>query len=163
MFQLREFNTNDVAPLVAILNDPEVTRYLSTKIPQPYTQQDALWWIEEGSKQGYIRAICDGQQLIGCIGVNPGEFEYQCSGELGYWLAKSHWGRGITHQAVLQIVTAVFNDTNIARVFASVFDENHASIKLLKKSGFEQEAILKRAIFKAGHFYDCHIFSVLKP
>lgn len=163
MFKLRPFQANDVDNMVVILNDPNVVRYLSTKIPQPYTEQDAMWWVNEGSKHGYVRAICDGQQLIGCIGVNPGEFEYERSGEIGYWLAKSHWRKGITHKAILHITSEVFSETNIERIFAAVFDDNHASMKLLEKSGFEQEAVLKHAIFKNERFYNNHIFALLKP
>ncbi|PCK31219.1 GNAT family N-acetyltransferase [Pseudoalteromonas piscicida] len=162
MYTLRSFQLSDKARLIAILNDPDITRYLSTKIPQPYTEQDALWWINEGSKLGYIRAICEGDLLIGCIGVTPGEFEYERSGEIGYWLEKSHWRRGVAHFAIQKLIKVVFSESKIERIFASVFDGNVASMKLLQKSGFEQEAVLKRAIFKQGIFYDNHLFAILK-
>ncbi|HCB09639.1 MAG TPA: GNAT family N-acetyltransferase, partial [Alteromonas sp.] len=49
MITLRSFVPADVPELVKLLNDGAVTRFLSTKIPQPYTPDDASWWVEEGS------------------------------------------------------------------------------------------------------------------
>ena len=162
MIELRGFKEEDIAQLTHILNDAEVSKYLSTKIPQPYTKQDAHWWINAGSKTGIIKAISKQGLLIGCIGVNRGQFEYERCGEIGYWLAKDSWRQGITKTAIQQMTDFVFSNTNIERIYASVFSENKASMALLLKSGFAQEGILRRAIYKNGQFYDNHIFAKLK-
>jgi len=162
MVELRDFNERDVVDLVTILNDENVTRYLSTKIPSPYTSEDAMWWVEEGSKTGIIKAISIHDQLVGCIGVTPGEFEYERSGEVGYWLARQHWGKGIASQALSQLVDLVFSSTPLIRLYATVFSGNVASQKLLLKSGFIEEARLQSAIFKQGQIFDSHIFAKIK-
>lgn len=162
MIDLRDFRQEDIEPLVIILNDPDVTQYLSTKIPQPYTQDDALWWVNEGSKLGYIKAITLDGVLVGCIGVNRGEFEYSRSGEIGYWLAKPYWRQGITSLAIGRMLDFVFTQTDIERIFAAVFSDNQPSMRLLLKSGFSQEAVLQKAIYKNGHFYHSHIFTFLR-
>jgi RimJ/RimL family protein N-acetyltransferase len=159
---LRAFQDQDTTALCCILNTPEVTRYLSSKIPYPYTEHDAKWWIVCGSKQGLIKAIIFEEQLIGCIGIIPGEFEYQRNGEIGYWLAKEHWGQGFMQQAITIMLKDVFHNTKLERVYAAVFSDNLNSKKVLSKVGFNPEAILKRAIYKNQHFYDNHIFSILK-
>lgn len=159
---LRPFKKSDVTQLVSILNDAEVTRYLSSKIPSPYTTDDAIWWIAKGSKQGVIRAIEYEGQLVGCIGVNRGEFEYSRSGEIGYWLAKSHWRKGITAQAIKQIVEMVFAETDIIRLFGAVFSDNLASRSLLLKCGFVKEAKMAKAIYKNNTFYDMYVFALLE-
>lgn len=162
MITLRPFKKSDVTPLVSILNDAEVARYLSSKIPSPYTPDDAIWWIEEGSQQGVIRAIEYEGQLVGCIGVNRGEFEYSRSGEIGYWLAKSHWRQGITALAIKQIIHMVFAETDIIRIFGAVFSDNLASRRLLLKCGFVEEARMAKAIYKNNTFYDKFVFALLK-
>ncbi len=162
MIVLRDFIANETETLVTVLNDEFVTQYLSTKIPSPYTQEDARWWIEEGSQSDLVKAIIFNGVLVGCIGVNRGEFEYQKSGEIGYWLAKEYWRQGITSVAIKQMTEQVFANTDIIRIFASVFSGNTASMQLLLKSGFKQEAILKNAIFKNDQLYDNHIFAKLK-
>lgn len=162
MITLRSFAPADVPELVKLLNDEAVTRFLSTKIPQPYTPDDATWWVEEGSLLAMNRAIEVNGKLAGGIGVNRGEFEYARGGELGYWLGTDFWQQGIVSAAARQIITQVFEDTDIERLFATVFSGNQASMALLRKVGFAEEAVLQRAIFKNGQFYNSHIFSLLK-
>ncbi|MBF7074445.1 GNAT family N-acetyltransferase [Glaciecola sp. MH2013] len=159
---LREFVEQDRDRLLDILNDPEVTRFLSSKIPAPYTFQDASWWIDVGSKLGYINAIEIDGTLVGCIGVDQGDFEYYRSGEIGYWLDRQHWNKGIMTKAVHEFVSKIFNTTEMTRIFASVFSGNTGSMKLLTKCGFEQEGIHYDAIFKDQVFYNNHVFAIRK-
>jgi len=162
MMILREFKQHDTFQIVTILNDKQVARYLSSKIPFPYTQADANWWVNEGAKCGIIKAIEVDGLCVGCIGITPGEFEYSRSGEIGYWLSQQYWGQGIITQAIGLITKEVFKSTNLNRIHAAVFAGNAGSIKALLKSGFNTEAILKQAIYKNGHYFDSHIFSMLK-
>lgn len=156
MISLRDFNHSDAERLVEILNDSSVNQYLSTKIPLPYTHDDAIWWIEEGSRSELVKAITFDNVLVGCIGVNRGDFEYQKSGEIGYWR------KGIMLRAIEMLTEQVFSSTDICRIFACVFSPNAPSKKLLIKAGFHEEAILKNAIFKHEQFYDNHILARLK-
>jgi ribosomal-protein-alanine N-acetyltransferase len=159
---LRDFVERDTDRLLNILNDSDVTKFLSSKIPEPYTQHDADWWIKEGSNLGYVKAIEVDGFLVGCIGINQGNFEYCRSGEIGYWLDKEYWRKGIMQQAVAVAVSDVFNSTDITRVFASVFSDNTGSISLLHKCGFELEGLHKAAIFKKQIFFDNHVFAIRK-
>ncbi|MCW8091999.1 GNAT family N-acetyltransferase [Alteromonas sp. ASW11-130] len=162
MILLRDFTENDYERLVTNLNDVSITRFLSSKIPSPYTMEDAEWWVNTGSRNNLIKAISFNGILVGCIGVNGGGFEYQRSGEIGYWLAKEYWRKGIASVAIRRMSEYVFSNTNIVRIFGSVFSGNEASMQLLLKSGFKQEAILENAIFKNGRYFDNHIFTKLK-
>ncbi len=54
MITLRDFKMSDVGRLVDILNQPSVTQFLSTKIPSPYTKEDATWphgGLKRGAKK----------------------------------------------------------------------------------------------------------------
>lgn len=162
MVSLRDFTENDVEKLVTILNNESVTQFLSSKIPSPYTHQDAIWWVNEGSKSELIKAISYKGEMVGCIGIYHGEFEYQKSGEIGYWLAQQYWRKGITLNAINQLVDYVFNNTGIVRLSAPVFSGNNPSMQLLLKAGFKEDAVLEKAIFKNGQYYNSHIFSKLR-
>ncbi len=161
MVSLRSFNDKDIEDLVEYLNDSDVTRYLTSKIPQPYTLEDAEWWISAGSKAGIVRAIVADGNFVGCIGVAEGEFENERSAEIGYWLAKAYWGRGIATTSVLEMTNYVFSNTDIIRLFAPVFSPNGGSMRVLEKSGYQLEAILKKAIYKNDTYYDSHVFAKL--
>lgn len=162
MVALRPFEHGDIDALLTILNDTDVTRYLSSKIPSPYTASDATWWINEGSRQGYVRAVTLDNVCVGCIGVVPGDFEYARSGEIGYWLSRSVWRQGIMSKAIGQVCEDVFTKSDIVRIHAAVFSENTPSMRLLEKCGFVEEAVLQQAIFKLGIFYDKHVFALVR-
>jgi len=162
MITLRDFQPQDAPHIIKTLNDEQVTRYLSSKIPFPYTHADADWWINQGSKNGIIKAIVVNGEFAGCIGITSGEFEYSHSGEIGYWLNKAHWGQGIITRAIELICEEAFAQSNLNRIFGAVFAGNIASEKALTNNGFEAEAVLKQAIYKNGVFYNSHIFSKLK-
>ena len=162
MISLRQFKDSDKIKLIEILNDPRVSEYLSSKIPSPYTAADADWWIKDGSNTGLIRAITIEDELVGCIGVSTGDFEYSKNGEIGYWLCSEHWGKGLATQAVNIITEEVFRTTEINRLYAAVFSGNTGSMRVLEKCNFLAEAILQQAIYKNGKFYDNHIFARLK-
>jgi RimJ/RimL family protein N-acetyltransferase len=162
MITLRDFNEGDTAQLLSILNDPQVVKYLSSRIPSPYTLEDAQWWISTGSKVGIIKAIELNGYLVGCIGAEIGEFEYRRSAEVGYWVARDYWRQGITTQALNSIISLVFTTTDIVRLFASVFSQNTASMQVLAKCGFELEAVHKKAIYKNDSFYNNHVYCLLR-
>ncbi|GAC06050.1 GNAT family N-acetyltransferase [Paraglaciecola chathamensis] len=159
ILSLQTFTTEHKASLIHNLNTPNVTRYLSSRIPSPYTEDDATWWIEHGSKNGIIRAIEADGEFVGCVGAEPGQFEYAYSAEVGYWLAEPFWGKGYASKALALLIDEVQNTSEIVRLHASVFAGNQASCRMLEKCGFITEGYLKRAVFKQGAFYDTHLYA----
>jgi len=159
MIRLREFSPRDTGALVELLNNRQVTRYLSTRLPFPYSEDDANWWISTGSKNGIVRAITVEEQLIGCVGAEAGDFEESRTAEIGYWVGEQFWGSGYATQAVKALTDHVFSETDIIRVYASVFSPNYASMRVLEKCGYEREGIFHKGCYKDGEFYDKHIYA----
>ena len=162
MMQLREFVAEDETLLLRYLNDPQTVQYLSERIPQPYTVDDARWWIEVGSREQIARAIEVNGQLVGSIGTIRGELEERYSAEIGYVIGREHWGKGYASQAVQMMTDYLFEQTDLVRLAATVFAPNVASVKVLEKCGYEFEARLRKSIFKNGEFYDSLIYTRLR-
>lgn len=158
---LRAFTEEDIEAVVPLLNDAEVARYLSSKIPFPYTQEDARWWVSTGSKEGINKAIEVDGNFAGVIGAAPGAFEYERSAEVGYWLGKEYWGCGIATSALGQLTHLVFSTTDIVRLYAPVFAPNVASARVLEKCGYSRESIQKSAIYKHGKLFDAYVYAKL--
>lgn len=159
MIELREFVDNDVNSIAVCANNINVSRYMASRMPYPYTNDDAKWWIEFGSKeQGLNYAIDLGGNCIGVVGVQFGECELRYSAEIGYWIAEEHWGKGIGTEAVSKMTEHVFSENNIVRLSAPVYSPNKASMRVLVKCGFTLEAIHRRAVFKNDEFMDEHVF-----
>jgi len=80
MIELRSFNESDIDPIAIYANNVNVTRYMASRMPYPYTKQDAIWWVESGNKeQGLNYAIDLGGKCVGVVGVRFGELELQYS------------------------------------------------------------------------------------
>lgn len=149
--------------MVSYMNDDRVTRYITDGVPQPYSPADAQWWIDVGSHSDLIKAIEFDGVLAGCISATPGSFEYHRSAELGYWVGREFWNRGIATQAVREFTQLMYETTKIMRLFNSVVSDNGASIRVLEKNGFRQEGALEKASFKNGQFFDECLFSKIRP
>ncbi|HVI99754.1 MAG TPA: GNAT family protein [Sphingomonas sp.] len=62
--------------------------------------------------------------------------------EIGYILARDHWGSGIAREAVSAVITQLFAEGQ-RRVFADTDPENAASNALLERLGFRREGLLR--------------------
>jgi ribosomal-protein-alanine N-acetyltransferase len=162
MIKLREFKPGDETLLVSYLNDEAVTKFISARLPQPYTNEAAAWWVSTGSKMGIVRAITKDGELVGSISATVGDFERQKSAEIGYWIAQQFWGEGFASQALAELSKTIFANTEIVRLYAPVFEGNQASARVLEKCGFKLEAILEKAIYKDGSFYNEHHYAYVR-
>jgi [ribosomal protein S5]-alanine N-acetyltransferase len=91
MIELREFIESDADALVELANNKNVSRYLTSDFPFPYTADDAQWWIGTGSKEGIQRAILLNGQLVGSVGASPGVGEREKQVSSTRQLLQSHF------------------------------------------------------------------------
>jgi len=160
---ISEITSNDKKNLIKYLNQPEISDN-TLAIPFPYTESDADFWInhviEETKKIGkpINFAIRNSNcELIGGIGFNFIIPDHKA--ELGYWLTKEYWGRGIMTKAVIKICEYGFLKFNLVRVQATVFHFNERSETVLKKAGFAFEGVLKNYYLKNGKIFDGFMYS----
>ena len=159
MIELREYVESDIDVLVELANNKNVSNYLTSAFPFPYTLDDARWWIGTGSKEGIHRAILFNGQLVGSVGATPGVGDREKQASVGYWLGEPYWGKGIALAALQLLVSEIFETTDIVRVYAWVFQPNTRSARVLEKAGFEHEATIKKSLYKHGKIYDELIYS----
>ncbi|MBQ4835607.1 MULTISPECIES: GNAT family N-acetyltransferase [Pseudoalteromonas] len=159
---LRKLKKTDQIYLVRHLNDAQVIQYLSDRIPQPYTQQDASWWLEVGCEQNAInRAIEVDGQFCGVIGVYLPEGDMlRASAEIGYWVGHEFWGMGIATQAVVMFSTIVFNESDVVELSNPVSAPNKASIRVMEKAGFKLKQVSKKTAKHQQCFFDEHVYSL---
>ncbi|GFE66934.1 hypothetical protein KIN_40080 [Litoreibacter roseus] len=124
---LRPLVAGDADALVEAINDFEVSRWL-THVPYPYTPSDADEFIHAiGPQMGALWAIDHGDTFCGVISIGK---------ELGYWLAKSAWGKGFITEVGDAVVDAWFGNPDAADLKSSHFVENTRSAHALQKLGF---------------------------
>lgn len=161
---LRSYRDDDVEALSRHASNPNVTRFLRDHFPQPYTRSDAEAWIRHVRERDpeTIFAIATAGELIGNVGLYPQDDVYRLSAELGYWLGEDHWGRGIASGAVKAICEVAFSRSDMVRIYASVFENNVASCRVLEKCGFTLEGVHRKAVIKAGKIIGEKMYSLLR-
>ncbi len=65
------------------------------------------------------------------------ESEDEC--ELGYWLGKPFWGRGIMPEAAGELLRHAFLDLNMKKVWCAYYDGNAQSKRVQEKLGFQYQ------------------------
>ena len=158
--------TEEIKPeLIKICNEADRS-YLSDRLPYPYTEESADWWLgmvsEHDGKDGVFRAIAADGKIVGNISVEQKSDVYCKDGEIGYLLMTDYWSRGIMTEAVRQICAVAFSELDIVRITGLVYAPNTASIRVLEKNGFVCEGIQRNAVYKDDKIYDLCLFGKLK-
>ena len=138
-------HANDLA---AIANDREVIKYLSARIPHPYTHADAVAWIARNANANEAShfAVEHRGELVGSIGYGVGTGERAGTAMIGYYFKLDSWGRGFATDAARIVTELIFSKTDTYRAWANVMAPNRASARVLEKAGYLHEATLRMAM-----------------
>lgn len=131
---LRPIWPEDWAAIKTGISDLQVLRNLASA-PYPYHDKHAQEFTRRPIAAGFARFLvtrADDAAALGAIGIDPTP-----SGEpeLGYWIARAHWGQGYATEAgrgAIKVARALGHK----RLVASHFLDNPASGKVLRKLGF---------------------------
>ncbi|HMQ56953.1 MAG TPA: GNAT family N-acetyltransferase [Rhizobiaceae bacterium] len=129
----------DAEAIALWLSDFEVARWL-TRVPHPYATADAESWIASLAGRPRDRVFTlHRERLIGVVSL-----EYRNDGEepeLGYWLARPCWGRGLMREAATAVLAHAFARGAGAppeAVRSGALTGNAASLAIQDRLGFSQ-------------------------
>jgi RimJ/RimL family protein N-acetyltransferase len=162
---LRQIKHSDLNEIFFLRSDVRVMKYLDR--PAAKTTADADEFIQkiiesELKNEGITWAITlkTDPKLIGTIGFWRIQKDHYRA-EIGYILHPDCWGKGIMQEALTEVIKYGFEVMKLHSVEANVNPGNSASIKLLEKNRFVQEAYYKENYFFNGKFVDSVIYSLL--
>ena len=163
--ELRKWSLADKEELTELCNSVDRT-YLSDRLPNPYTEEDAEWWLNMVVKSegidGTFRAMVVDGKIVGSVSIERKADIHRLEGELGYMLLSDYWNRGLTSRAVEQVCIIAIKELALNRIMANVFHPNLASQRVLLKNGFIQESVMRKAAIKGDNIYDILIYGLLK-
>lgn len=153
---LRPLQASDRKAFALLANNKNIWNNVRNRMPHPYTEEDADEFILMAHTLGgpTVRAITLDGTLAGVIGLHPAQDVYEGTAELGYWIGEPYWGRGLASAAVKKMIPIGFQEMKLRRIYASVYDYNAASMRVLEKNGFEKEGVAKAAVLKNGKVFD---------
>ena len=78
--------------------------------------------------------------------------------EIGYTIAPQYQGKGYATEIVSSLLDYLYTEAHFAKITASVDPENALSIRVLEKTGFRKDRLLKQSIEIRGEWKDDLIF-----
>lgn len=163
-FTLRPWRPGDETSLVRHANDRTIWLCLRDRFPHPYGLRHARAWIATRASAkpvSQLAIVVDGA-AVGGIGLTIGDDVHRRSAEIGYWLGRAFWGRGIMTRAVRAATAYAFATFDLCRIWAGVFEGNRASMRVLEKAGYTPEGRLRKHVTKAGRTLDEFVYAVVR-
>jgi RimJ/RimL family protein N-acetyltransferase len=145
--RLRPLREKDALAFFDMWSDPETVRYFSFP-PMKGVEQaqmriaDKLQSSSNGKSVIFVIESKDSGEVLGDCGMHNGESRCQRA-EIGYCLARQHWGRGYMTEAVDALIEYGFNKVGLRRIEAGIDPRNVPSIHLAERLGFRREGYLR--------------------
>ncbi|MEQ9261407.1 MAG: GNAT family N-acetyltransferase [Roseovarius sp.] len=137
-FDLRPLRPSDAGLIAHYAGDARVAKNTTT-IPHPLPPGATEAYIARAQAPDRTEDVwaidatkSEGSELLGLIGLERMERDQS---EIGYWVAPACWNTGIASAAVEALIAA--NPQNCRTLFASVFQDNPASARVLTNCGFQ--------------------------
>ncbi|WP_300579259.1 GNAT family N-acetyltransferase [Phenylobacterium sp.] len=135
--RLRAPKAEDAPRIADLANDPGVAR-MTTRMPHPYGLSDAEAFLQacedRDMAREHIFALEHGEAgLVGMLGFHPDD---EGRVELGYWLGRPYWGRGLATEAAGAALGWAGESWRRRYLMAGHFADNLASGQVLCKTGF---------------------------
>lgn len=154
---LRRLKLEDAPAYFSLRSSPEVMIYLQRPLAQSEAEvldqiKEQLQAQDEGKMVVWAIANLK-DELIGIAGFWRMQLEHQRS-EVGYMLLPQYHGQGYATEALREILAFGFNTLKLHKIEADVDPRNSASLRLLERFGFRQEALFRENRYYHGEFHD---------
>lgn len=161
---LGKFTDQDLSYLFKGLSDPEVVRHYGINFRTLEATKEQLDWFARNEREGtgiwWVIADRNGSGFLGAIGLNSIKMQHR-KAEIGFWLLKENWGKGIMKEAITEVLRYAFEILGLHRIEAVVETENERCNQLLYSLGFSLEGTMRDCELKNGWFISLNIFAIL--
>ena len=148
------------------LDDRELAHFAGFRTP--IGGEPAEHWFEtkllpQLGESAFEFIVCplDVDEAIGVCGLRSID-RVDGKAELAIFMQRGSWGRGLGTDAVNALLDFAFGELRLERVYLHVFDYNPRAVRSYEKSGFVQEAVLRRSRFHRGVHHDVFLMAILR-
>jgi RimJ/RimL family protein N-acetyltransferase len=163
---LRPHRMADLDDLTVFHGDADVVRFVPWPVRGRAATAEALQ-----VKLTQTELVTHGQWLVLAVEVREtgtviGEVLLKWAsdrqGEVGFAFARSHHGEGYAAEAARAMLSLGFDGLGFHRITAVVIDGNEASVRLLGRLGFRQEARFVDGVHSKGGWATQLVFAMLE-
>jgi ribosomal-protein-alanine N-acetyltransferase len=162
---LRPLREEDIEAIFQACQDPSISAF--TRVPYPYDREMAEDFvrgcdISYRNHQGIVFAIEVAGGFAGTIGLHGIQLSDHCA-EVGYWIEKSHRGKGLCTAAVRSLLDFSLNIMEFRRIEGMADFNNEASQRVMERAGMARDALLRNRVTKPnGDQIDMVLFSIVR-
>ncbi|WP_052339667.1 GNAT family N-acetyltransferase [Gorillibacterium massiliense] len=163
---LKNYSSSDIENLIMLRSEPLVWRYSDKTVVKDISEVEQTLEI---ILSNYNNNKCEFQALFlkdtdeyigeaGLLSYNP-----RCKrGVIGYNLHPKYWGFGYATEITKALVRYLYEYLMLERIEALTAECNHASRKVLEKSGFVQEGNLRNFAYIDNQFLNVILYGMIR-
>ncbi len=164
-YALREICSSDLENVFCGLSNPEITKFYDVHYSSREETQEQMEWYKNLKEKGTgiwwgIFGRKD-DSFCGAAGFNDLNRAHR-KAEIGFWLLKEYWGKGILKEVMPVLFDYGFSELNLNRIEGFVQGENEKCKRALNKIDFTYEGTMREYEIKNGMKIDLDIYAVLK-
>jgi len=137
---LRPWREEDAKDLYEYAKDPDVGPMAGWPVHTDVENSREIIRHVLSAPETYAVCLKEDGRAIGSIGLKMGnatdmtDRADEC--ELGYWLGKPFWGKGIIPEAAMELLRYGFETLQMGAVWCGYYDGNRKSMRAMEKCGF---------------------------
>lgn len=163
---MRPFQTEDAPDVQRLAGDRSIAD-TTLNVPHPYEDGMAEAWIVTHQPRFAARELAtfavtlrENGELVGALSLKIcDQFDMA---EMGYWVAKAYWGRGICTEAAIAAIDYGFESLGLNRIHANHLARNPASGRVMEKAGMIREGVARQHTKKWGRHEDLILYGLLR-
>jgi [ribosomal protein S5]-alanine N-acetyltransferase len=160
---IRHFAAGDAEAMEAVFCDVEIMRYSEDGVEEPEAVRVRISSIIANYPTSCLGTWAIAEKLtrnvIGYVALSPRcNHCSPCEAELGFRLARSHWGRGYATEAARAACSHAFDKLFLVRIVAMIDPNNEASARVAKKVGMT----LQGEIMFPGYTHPDHLYAIAR-
>lgn len=142
------------------------------QVPYPYTVENSLNFINSSQRDfKSLKALNFAIQyknnenvnrLVGIISLKNIDSDKK-NANVGYWIGEQYWGNGIATESVALVINYAFSVLGLEEIYAYVYSENKASIRVLEKNGMTKKGEVNEYNKMSGSYERTTKYVIQRP
>lgn len=139
---LRPWIDSDASDLYDYARDPDVASPAGWPVHDSVEMSRMVIHDVFSAPETYAVVLKATQRAVGCCGMVPEGARDSCKtnafseAEIGYWIGKPFWGRGLIPEAVEALIGHLCADLGKRTFWIGLYDGNYRSLRVAEKCGF---------------------------
>lgn len=163
---LRLLERTDAPKIAEMAGEWEVARW-TLDIPHPYDitmARNFVAWAQDeltGQRRFFFAMVARASgDLVGTISLTRNGAD---EGEIGYWVGRSHQGRGFAREAAAVVIAMAFEAMALRRIVAACRPGNEASWRVMEYCGMRHVEDIQRWSMAQRETFQLSLYAINQP